>query len=161
MIASIAATREDVRELKARTESEQRFNESVRQTLAEMREVFEDTQQEVRMLSRSSKELTDKVSAVFTLHEEVLKKQAEQEQLERDTKLELLQNELKQREERHAQEMKQQLERFDEKKFVNKMKKNWLPFIGGVCAAIIALATIVLGIAKGISWVISNVKIKQ
>lgn len=163
MMKQVHATREDLSILKTRSEQYmtredvRQLTDTMRESMQRMQSCYEDTQHDVQALSQSSAELQQRVASVFSLHEQGLKKQAEQEELEREKKIELLQAEIDRREEKHKEEMRLQGEKFDERRFINRMRKNWVPFIAGVCGAILALTSVVVGVIKIVQWISSHV----
>lgn len=159
----------DVREIRALLQG-YATTQAVYDSLAPIQEGMHELQQsgsllarEVTTIAHNFEELTAQVRKVIAMHEQSLQDKAREDQAKANREREAAERREQEAQAKHALEMKSAREESEakikaiqdeakNKKFINRLRQNWLPFLGALLAVIIAFATLGEKMRAFFSW---------
>lgn len=166
---AIAAVQGDVREIRALLNG-YATTKAVYESLAPIQDGMAALQQsgalmaqEVTTIAHNFEELTQQVRKVIAMHEQSLQDKAREDQLIAERNREAAEKREREAQEKHQLEMKSVREESEarikaikdeqvNKRFINRLRSNWLPFLGALIGVLIGLGAIGAGIWKAIEW---------
>lgn len=144
----LAQVQSTLAEMRARAERYITLDD-VRKLLEPVLANFAGVSESVQALTRDVRQVTNvvetngqRLGVVFELHEKMLRAQAHAEKADALKRAEILEEELKQTKAAGT-----------ENSILNRMKKNWLPFIAGILGVLTAFGGVIALLVKLFEWI--------